>query len=185
MACTVTLPALASDDSCPTVKTGQIFKAYFTRATSEDVLTDVTDDAEWATRLDQDAVIPGSGPAPIREWSVVGSKAEGEVSEVELPLNQVYSIKGNTTIALRCYDLTATNLAAVKTYNDAGSVKQKAWFAFADQIIGGDAGINGSLRVDLVIPEGSQELSYIALNFTFKGSLGGFDATPLPAFASY
>lgn len=185
MACTVVLPALSTDDACMTVKTGQIFKFYNTRATSADVLTDVTDDVEWNTRLDQSAVIPGSGAAPIREWSVIGSKAEGEVTEQELPLNQVYSTKGNTTLALRCYDLTDANLAAVKSYNDAGSVKQKCWFAFADQMVGGDSGINGSLRVDLVIPESANELSYIALNFTFRGSIGGFDTSPLPAFSTY
>jgi hypothetical protein len=166
-------------------KTGQIFKFYHTRATSEDVLVSVEDDTEWTTRLDQSAVIPVSGAAPIRQWSVIGSKAEGEVTEVELPLNGVYSTKGNTTLALRCYDLTEENLAAVKTYNDAGSSKQKAWFAFDDYIVGGDNGIDGYLRMDVVIPESSQELSYIAMNFTFKGSIGGFNPTPLPAFASY
>jgi hypothetical protein len=168
-----------------TTKTGQIFKFYHTRATSADIFADVEDDTEWTTRLSQSAVIPGSGAAPIRQWSVIGSKAEGEVSEVELPLNGIFSTKGNTVIQLRCYDLTPENLAAVKTYNDAGSSKQKAWFAFDDFIVGGDNGINGYLRMDVVIPESSQELSHISITFTFKGSIGGYNTTPLPAFSSY
>jgi len=185
MACTVLLPALVSNDACMTTKTGQIFKFYHTRATSADIFADVEDDTEWTTRLSQSAVIPGSGAAPIRQWSVIGSKAEGEVSEVELPLNGIFSTKGNTVIQLRCYDLTPENLAAVKTYNDAGSSKQKAWFAFDDFIVGGDNGINGYLRMDVVIPESSQELSHISITFTFKGSIGGYNTTPLPAFSSY
>lgn len=185
MACVTLLPALASDDSCPTVKTGQIFKFYHTRPTAADILTDVTDDAEWTTRLDQDAVIPGSGAAPIRQWSVIGSMPEGEVNDVELPLNQIYSIKGATTLTLRCYDLTTENLAACTAYNAAGTSKQKAWWTFSDQIAGGDSGVNGALRMSLVVPEGSTELSYIALNFTFKGSMNSVVTSGLPAFSSY
>ncbi len=185
MACTVLLPALASDDACMTVKKGQIFKFYHTRATSADVFADVKDDAEWATRLDQDAVIPGSGAAPIRQWSVIGSMPEGEVSDIVLPLNGVYSSKGNTPITLRCYDLTPQNLAACVAYNNAGSSKQKAWFAFDDQIAGGDDGIDGFLRMAPVVEEGSDTLAYIQITFTFKGSINSIVDSPLPAFSTY
>lgn len=185
MACVQILPALVTDDNCQTVKTGQIFKFYNTRPTAADVLADVGDDAEWDTRLDQSAVIPGSGAAPIRQWSVIGSMPAGEVTDVDLPLNQIYSIKGDTTLTLRCYDLTTENLAACTTYNDAGTTKQKCWFAFSDLIAGGDPGINGALRMNLIVPEGSQELSYIEITFTFKGSINSVVTSPLPAFASY
>lgn len=185
MACVAILPALVTDDQCQTVKTGQIFKFYNTRATVADILTDVEDDAEWTTRLSQSDPIPGSGAAPIRAWAVIGSMPAGEVTDVDLPLNQIYSIKGNTVLTLRCHDLTAENLAAYKTYNDAGTTRQKAWFAFSDQIAGGDAGINGSLRMNLIIPEGKNELSYIEITFTFSSSINSVVTSPLPAFASY
>lgn len=185
MACTTLLPALVSDDSCMTVIKGQIFKYYHTRPTVADVLVDVGDDAEWALRLDQDAVIPGSGAAPIRQWSVIGSLPAGEVNDVELPLNQIYSIKGNTTLTLRCYDLTPENIAAAISYRDAGTSKQKVWFAFDSLIGGGDPGINGSQRMNLIVPEGSNELSYIEITFTFKGSMNSVVTSPLPAFSTY
>lgn len=185
MACTTLLPAVALDDACMTVKKGQIHKLYLTRATADDELDDVGDDLEWGTRLDPDAVIPVSGAAPIREWSVIGSMPEGEVTEIALPLNGVYSSKGNTVITLRCYDLTAANLAAAIQYQDAGSTKQKAWFAFDDQIVGGNKGINGFLRMSPVVEEGSDTLAYIQIAFTFKGSLNGIELSPLPHFDSY
>lgn len=185
MACTTLLPATAFDDGCMTVKTGQIFKFYHTRPTAADVLTDVADETEWATRLDPDAVIPGSGAAPIREWSVIGSMPEGEVTEIALPLNGVYASKGNTTLTLRCYDLTTQNLAACVAYNAAGSSKQKAWWAFADQIAGGNAGVNGFLRMAPVVEEGSDTLAYIQITFTFKGSINSIVTSGLPAFSSY
>ena len=185
MACVAILPALSTDDQCMTVKTGQIFKFYNTRPTVADILVDVEDDDEWAARLDQADPIPGSGAAPIRQWAVIGSMPAGEVTDVDLPLNQIYSIKGNTVLTLRCYDLTEANLAAYKTYNDAGTTRQKVWFAFADMIAGGNAGINGSLRMNLIIPEGKNELSYIELSFTFSSSINSVVTSPLPAFASY
>lgn len=168
-----------------TVIKGQIFKFYHTRPTSADVLTNITDDAEWALRLDQDAVIPGSGAAPIRQWSVIGSLPAGEVNDVELPLNQIHSIKGNTVLTLRCYDLTTENLAAAVAYRDAGTSKQKAWFAFDSLIGGGKNGIDGALRMNIIVPEGANELSYIEQTFTFKGSINSVVTSPLPAFSTY
>lgn len=186
MACTTLLPAVALDDACMTVKKGQIHKLYLTRATSVDELTDVGDDTEWATRLDPSDAVPAANVAcAIREWSVVGSLPEGEVTEIALPLNGVFASKGNTVVSLRCYDLTAANIAACIQYNDAGSTKQKAWFAFDDQIVGGNKGINGFIRMAPVIEEGSDTLAYIQITFTFKGSLNGMELSPLPHFDSY
>jgi len=43
MACTTTLPVVLFNDACQTVELGQVFKIFMTRATSADVLADVTD----------------------------------------------------------------------------------------------------------------------------------------------
>jgi hypothetical protein len=109
----------------------------------------------------------------------------GEVNDVDLPLNQIYSIKGNTVLTLRCYDLTPANLAAAVAYRDAGTSKQKAWFAFDSLIAGGDDGIDGALRMNTIVPEGANELSYIEISFTFKGSVNSIVTSPLPAFSTY
>jgi hypothetical protein len=168
-----------------TVKTGGIFKFYYTRPTVADILVDVEDDDEWAARLDQADPIPGSGAAPIRQLSVIGSMPAGEVTDVDLPLNQVFSIKGNTVLTMRCYDLSPENLAACKTYNDAGTTRQKAWWAFSDQIVGGNTGVNGGLRMNPIVEEGKNTLAYIEITFTFSGSINSIVTSPLPAFASY
>lgn len=178
MACTYTLPAVSINDNCQTVKKGQIYKLYFTRPTSADVLTDVTDPDEWATRLDQDAAIPGSGAAKIRELSGIGSTDAGDVTDIEIALDQVYSIPGNKTINFRVLDLTAENLAACIALRDAGTTQQKVWFVADDLIYGGDAGINGSMRADIVIPEGRTELQYWQITFTTKNSLNAADVSP-------
>lgn len=178
MACTFTLPAVEIDDNCQTIKKGQIYKLFFTRPTAADVLTDFTDPDEWATRLDQDEAIPGSGAAKIRELSGIGSTDAGDVTDIEIPMDQTYSIPGNKVINFRVYDLTAANLAACIALRDAGTTQQKIWFVADDLIYGGDSGINGSMRADIVIPEGRTDLQYWQITVTTKNSLNAIDTTP-------
>ena len=102
MACTVVLPAVSFDDSCQTIKRGQVFKVYVTRPTSVDELTDVTSLSEWQGRLDQDDVVSASNVAcKIRELSGIGSWAEGEVTDIEIPLDQIYSLAGNKVLSFK------------------------------------------------------------------------------------
>lgn len=180
MACTTTLPTVSFNDSCQTIELGQVFKIFITRATSADVLTDVTDLDEWADRIDQSAVIPGSGAAPIRELSGIGGWAEGEVTDIEIPLDQIYSTTGNKVFTFRVYDMTAANLAAFIAWRDAGTTQQKIWTCQGTTIIGGNPGINGSMRADLVVPEGRTELQYGIITFTTKNSLNAVDVSPHP-----
>ena len=180
MACTTTLPVVLFNDACQTVELGQVFKIFMTRATSADVLADVTDLDEWALRIDQDAVVPGSGAAPIRELSGIGGWAEGEVTDIEIPLDQIFSTTGNKVLTFRVYDLTSANYAAFITLRDAGTTQQKIWTLQGTTIIGGDAGINGSMRADLVVPEGRTELQYGVVTFTTKNSLNSAVASPHP-----
>jgi len=178
MACTVTLPVLSFDSSCPSVKPGQVYRLYHTRATSEDVLTDVEDAEEWETRLSDSDAIPGSGPAPIRTWIGIGSWGDAEFNQVDLPLGQVYNLPGNKALSFRCYDLSETNVAAAIAIRDAGTIVAKIWSEQSATILGSDTGIDGTMTADLVVPEGRADLSYIQINFTTKKSLGAMTDSP-------
>lgn len=180
MACTTTLPAVSFNDACQTVELGQVFKIFMTRATSADVLADVTALNEWTTRIDNADPIPGSGAAPIRELSGIGGWAEGEVTDIEIPLDQIYSTTGNKVLTFRVYDMTATNYTAFIALRDAGTTQQKIWTLQGTTIIGGDNGINGSMRADLVVPEGRTELQYGIITFTTKNSLNAVNPSPHP-----
>lgn len=177
MACVVILPAVAFNDTCQTVKKGQVYKLFMTRATSADVLTNVEDLAEWTTRIDQDAVL-GVGAASIRELSGIGSWGAGEVSDVAIPLDQIFSVMGNKVLNFKIYDLSTENMAMAIAFRDAGTTTQKIWAQFDDLLMGGDAGINGSLRADIIVPEGRTDLTYIELVFTTKNSLNSIVTTP-------
>jgi hypothetical protein len=181
MACTTTLPAVSFVDDCPTIKRGQIYKLYTTRATAIDVLDDVEDLAEWTGRIDQDAAVSLPAVAcAIREWSGIGSLAEGEVTDIEIPLDLTYSFTGNQPLTFTVYDMTTENIAAAIAIRDAGTVQMKVWFQADDLIFGGNSGINGSMRANLVIPEGRTDPQRIILSFNTKNSLGSGVTTPHP-----
>ena len=180
MACTYTLPAVSGNDTCQTIKRGQIYKMWLTRPTVADVLADSTDLAEWTTRIDQSAVIPGSGAAPIRELSGIGSTDAGDVNDIDIPLDQIYSFPGNKVVTFTVMDMTAENIAAAIAWRDAGTTQQKIWFQADDLLYGGDTGINGSLRADLVVPEGRTDPQRIVLTFTTKQSIVSGITTPHP-----
>lgn len=181
MACTVTLPTVSFDDSCQTIKRGQVFKVYMTRPTTVDVLTDVTDLVEWTARIDQDDVVSAANVAcKIRELSGIGNWAEGEVTDLEIPLDQIYSLAGNKVLSFKVMDLTTANMAAAIAYRAAGTSQVKIWTAQDDTIFGGDAGINANVRADIIVPESRTEPQYIQFTFTTKNSLNEATASPFP-----
>jgi hypothetical protein len=179
MACTTVLPQISFDDACPTIKRGQVYKIYTTRATTVDELADVTDLGEWTDRLDQSAAVAAADdPCAIREWTGIGSWGEGEVSDLEIPLDGIYSLPGNKVLSFKVYDLTTLNSTAFVALRDARTVKQKVWTCQDDTIWGGNEGIDGYLRADLVVPEGRADLQYGQITFTTKASINAVDTTP-------
>ena len=182
MACVETNPVIVFDDNCQTIKRGQIYKLWMTRGKAVDVLADVTDLEEWEDRLSQSGAADPADPtaAPIREYSGIGSTDVGEVADVEIPLDQVFSFPGNKTIAFRINDLTPANIAAAIAIRAKGTITKRIWFQADDLIYGGDSGIIANVTADIVIPEGRNEPQSIQLNLTFKGSLNAVDTTPFP-----
>lgn len=177
MACTYTLPAVAFDDTCQTIKKGQVYKLAMTRPTADDVMTDFEDPDEWDGRLHQ-STAPGVGAAKIRMLSGIGSWGAGEVTDIPIPLDQVFSVTGNKVLTFKVYDMTAENMAAIITLRDAGTTQQKIWTVHDDVILGGDAGINGAMRADLVVPEGRTDLTYGEIVFTTKNSINAAGTSP-------
>ena len=180
MACTVLLPPVSFNDNCQVIKKGQVYKVFMTRATSADVLTDVESLVEWTGRLDQDEVIPGSGAAKIRELTGIGSWGAGEVADIVIPMDQVFSVTGNKVLNFKIYDLTPENMAMAIALRDAGTTQQKIWTQFDDQLAGGDDGLNCSCRADIVVPEGRTDPAYIEMVFTTKNSFNEIVDTPHP-----
>jgi hypothetical protein len=182
MACIVINPVVSSDPYCIVAQRGQVFRLRTTRTKTIDEIADATDLDEWTPRLDDDAAGDPVGAAPIRTWTGTGSTDVGEFTEVPLPFNQIFSFAGNKTLPFKVVDMTAENIAAAKLIRKAGSVAVRFWVEAGTLLYTGDAGtgIIGRMTADIVIPEGSADLQYIQLNFTFSGGLGTAVANPFP-----
>lgn len=176
---TATLPAISTSFCSPKIKKGQLYKMFVTRASTDDVFVDITDVDEWADRLSNSTVIPGSGAAPVREFPVIGQMPEPEVTETNISLDRIYQSTPKNTFSGRIDEMSAENISFARTIQGLGGATYKAWFQADDFIIGGDAGINGTLKMSIVIPESRTEPQYIAWTFRYTGVQPEFDTTPL------
>lgn len=181
-------PPVSTDPYCQVVERGQVFRIRTTRTKVVDEIADPEDLDEWELRLDDSEADgnPASGAAPIRTWIGIGSTDVGEITDVPLPFNQVFSFPGNKTLPFKVLDLTTANIAAAALIRKRGSVPVRFWVEAGTLLYPGDndTGILGRMTADIVIPEGFADPQYIQLNFTFPGGLGNAVTSPfeLPVF---
>ena len=163
------LPPVAFDFCAPAIREGQITKIFITRATSADVLTSAASLTEWNTRLNATAVIPGTGAAPIRELSVIGSLALPEVTVSDISLGRKFRSKPNHIVNYKIDELSLSNLNSfMHDYQVAGSAVVKMWFLAGGLLYGGNSGIDSSINAGLVIPEDSTAYQTIEGTLEFK-----------------
>ena len=168
MACaTTTLPVVEFDDCTPEIHFGQIGKLYLTRNTSADVLVDASDDAEWTTRIDNDAVIPGSGAAPIRELTVIGSLPKPTTTETKISGGRKVNSTPENTLTFVVDETNLANMAAARTYQGAGTVTQKCWFLAGGLLFGGDSGFEAQITLYYTIPESETDVQKLEGTLTW------------------
>lgn len=172
------LPVVVTDFCNPLVRKGQIQKLFITRATSADVLTDVSSLVEWNSRLDNADPIPGSGSAPIREIPVIGSMAEPEITESDISLDRIFRSTPKYTVSFKIDDLSIENIDLIRDYQEAGAATVKFWFLAGDLLFGGDSGIDATIKANLVIPESRTEFMTGTGTLIWTGSTPEAVASP-------
>lgn len=183
MACTQPFPTLVFTDGCPVVKIGQVYKLWTTNPLLKNILTSAASLTEWTTRISQSgAVGAGSAVDPIREWTGIGDWGARDVTDVDLPLGLVFSVPGSKVLTFTVSDLSPENRAAAAAISAFGTVGVKFWLQAADILYGGNSGINGTMRADLIIPAGRGELQSITLVITTKNAMDAGITTPHPIY---
>jgi hypothetical protein len=175
--CTTVLPVVGQDFCAPEINYGQIEQFFFTR--QGDGLTDVTDDAEWTTRLSNTTTLPSAGTdAPIRAIDVIGDWPAPDVTETVISRNRrVYSRPAHT-INLRVDHTNAANYAFAKTM--LGTTQTySCWFIADGLIFGGDTGLTCDMTVTgYTIPESRTEIQQIIITIKWEGAMPDRDASP-------
>lgn len=157
---------------------------WTTNPETKNVLTSAASLTEWTTRISQTgAVGSGSNPDPIREWTGIGDWGARDVTDIDLPLGLIHSVPGNKVLNFRVLDLSPENRTAAAAIEDVGTVGVKFWLQADNILYGGNSGINGTMRADLIIPEGRGELQSIQLVVTTSNDMGGGGiTTPHPVY---
>jgi len=160
--CTGTLPAFDFSKCNPDIENGQISKVFFT--TSGNPLANWGSAVEWASRLDNDA----AGASSIRTLIGIGDLPAAESTEKEVSLGRkIYGVK-KFTLNFKV-DEVNTNINEAMRLIDCSTGSFLGWFETRDhKLFGGNAGLPISIKSDIVVPEGYQDIMYYQLTITWE-----------------
>lgn len=155
--CSDNLPPVSFDVCAPEVNFGEIDAIFITNVGNP--LTDETDAAEWATRM------AASDDSKIIELHVVGEKPAPEESSVVISRNIEVSGAKTHTLSFDVHQTNKINYNAMRSFECARKVL--VWYRTAGGLLyGGPSGIEGTLKMNQIIPKSRKEL--ITFAGTFK-----------------
>lgn len=155
--CSDNLPEVSFSICAPEVNQGEIDAIFVTNVGNP--LTDETDAAEWATRF------AAVGPTKIIELHVIADKPLPEENNIIISRNT--EVTGSKTHTLNV-EIQQTNKI---NYNFLRSMecgkKVTVWYRTSGGLLyGGTTGIDGSLKLNQIIPKSRKEI--ITFAGTFK-----------------
>lgn len=165
--CTNNLPAFDFSKCAPKVKNGQISKVHFT--TVGNPMSNWSSAVEWDSRLDQDA----SGATKIRTLIGIFQMPEPEQDEIEISLGRKFKGVKKYKITGRIDELSDANWEAMRS-NECNSGLSLVWFNTRGNVgdngdlFGGNSGIEASIKMNPVIPEGYTDVQYIAVEIAWE-----------------
>jgi hypothetical protein len=137
-----------------------------------DDLTDVTDTAEWDTRISNTTALPSPPTlAPVRYLYGIGELPLPERTEVTLSLGRKTYTPSKHTITFNVDDTGTTNATFLNTIQETPQT-YAAWFVVDGQLYGGDGGIQTSFTANgRLIPVSNEEVQTINIIMSFEGAL--------------
>lgn len=176
------MPVASADLCAPNTHYGQISMLMFTR--NGDGLTNVTNDAEWATRIDNASTgltaLPNSpSKADIRQLYGIGSLTAPDRPEVEISRKRKVYGEPAFTLTFAVDDTGNTNWNNFMGGLPTGGQVYSVWFGTEDRIFGGNDGITATVIANPEIPESAEELQKIILTVTWKGTIPEVADNPL------
>jgi len=153
--CTNYLPQVDFSYCDPEVEFGEIERIYITGLGHG--LSDWTDAAEWATRLDNSTEDDDS---KIRTLYVAGDQPPAESNEAEISLCRVVYSEKDFTINFDIDEVNITNNDAMRLLECGGQFT--LWYATPEYMYGGTDGIMARVNMNNNITRGCGELNLIS-----------------------
>jgi len=148
--CEGDMPAVSFSVCSPEINNGEITDIYLTNPGNP--LTDETSPSEWATRM------AATDETKIINLKVMADLPLPEATEIEISGGRKVNGKKAYTINLDIDETNQINYEFMRSTSCA--TKKTAWFKTSSgQLYGGAVGIDGTLRLDEVIPRSSKEVT--------------------------
>ena len=153
--CENDVPIISMDECNPAVDFSEIDKLYITQV--DQGLSDWTDAAEWATRIDNSGV----GIGDIRELWVSGEMPDPERNITEIDNDREVSSRMKLQQTIQVYETNTVNYDAVR-FIQCGT-RFLMWYASGEYLYGGTGGIEANIIASHQITKGSREANIIQL----------------------
>ena len=159
--CDSNVPSVDFDYCAPEVYLGEI-KRIYVASNDAAAFTDVTDAAEWATRLSE----TGTGADDIRELYVSADLPAPTRDVIEIDQGREIYPPAAFTLNVDIHDLSDLNYEFMRT--TACNTAVKIWYATEDHIYGGNDGIsNVNVILENMIERGQRTIQKITGTFTW------------------
>ena len=172
--CSTNLPVVSFDKCNPAMVASEITKFYIAKPSAAP-FTDVEDPLEWAKRLSETNTVPVTSPTNttpvgdlIRPLTVIGNRPVPTATTKDLSNRRTKTLFKEFIINIKIDEITPENLELQRS-TECGSLV-KAWYAIQGGLLfGGNDGMEGELKLDLQLDEGSDAIVAIVGTFTRKG----------------
>jgi len=179
--CDSPLPVVSFSDCSPSVNLSEIEYVILGRPDSAD-LTDETDAAEWADRLDNDDIVDND---KLRLLRVIGDKPQPTDQEQTISGQRIIVVDRTHTLNFDVDETNDINYEAVRTLQCGGEVK--VWYVSRSKhVFGGKTGVTASLKISEVSNRGENEILRFSGVATWKSLFSPERALwPLYGLATY
>jgi hypothetical protein len=152
--CSSSVPDVEFNECAPEINAGEITKLYV-GAADADCFDEVTDLAEWTTRLD-----PATGD--LKELTVYGEMPEAEANEQKISGDRFIVSQKNHSLVLDVDETNDTNYEFHRKLEC--NLYFKIWWETAGgKLYGGNCGVNVTLRSNFMTPKERTEIEKIML----------------------
>ena len=157
--CQNDVPVVSFDECNPLVDFSEVDKLYLTAVSNP--LSDWTDAAEWATRIDNSGV----AASDIRELWVKGELPEPERTNTEIDNDRDVWSPMKFTMPVTVYETNLINYDFVRQLQCGGEYLM--WWSAGENMYGGTDGIEVNVKASHIITLGSKEANTIVLEVTW------------------
>lgn len=150
--CSVAVPTVEFSDCAPEINAAQI-KNIYTRLPGYP-FANWENPTEWADNISNSS----SSVLAVRKWTVIGSKPRPQQTEKKISHDRIITGNKNHVLNIKIDETNDTNYENIVRNSECGGQRAFWYETVGGKLYGGNAGILGSVIIDDVIVEDSEDI---------------------------